>query len=88
MPLCFTLDKIGPLARSAEDLETVLGAIAGEDPADPSTLRGNWTRSPAPERLRIGVLPDKTWDGYQKEAVTLAGAALKTLEAKGTGSCP
>ena len=83
MPLCFTLDKIGPLARTASDLETVLGAIAGEDPADPSTLRGNWTRSPAPGRLRIGVLPDKTWDGYQREAVTLAGAALKTLEAKG-----
>ena len=83
MPLCFTLDKIGPLARTAEDLETVLDAIAGEDPADPSTLRGNWTRSPAPERLRIGVLPDKTWDGYQREAVTLAAAALKTLEAKG-----
>jgi aspartyl-tRNA(Asn)/glutamyl-tRNA(Gln) amidotransferase subunit A len=83
MPLCFTLDKIGPLARTAEDLETVLDAIAGEDPADPSTLHGNWTRSPAPERLRIGVLPDKTWDGYQKEAVTLAAAALKTLEAKG-----
>jgi aspartyl-tRNA(Asn)/glutamyl-tRNA(Gln) amidotransferase subunit A len=83
MPLCFTLDKIGPLARTAEDLETVLDAIAGEDPADPSTLRGNWTRSAAPGRLRIGVLPDKTWDGFQKEAVTLAAAALKTLEAKG-----
>ena len=83
MPLCFTLDKIGPLARTAEDLETVLDAIAGEDPADPSTLRGAWKGSPAPERLRIGILPDKTWDGYQKEAVTLGAAALKTLEAKG-----
>src|ERR1019366_5739827 len=58
MPLCFTLDKIGPLARTAEDLETVLDAIAAEDPADPSTLPGNWTRSPAPERLRRGSLPD------------------------------
>ena len=83
MPLCFTLDKIGPLARSAEDLETVLGAIAGEDPLDPSTLRGPWKSSPQPERIRIGILGDKTWDGYQKEAVTLGAAALKTLEAKG-----
>jgi aspartyl-tRNA(Asn)/glutamyl-tRNA(Gln) amidotransferase subunit A len=82
MPLCFTLDKIGPLARTAEDLETVLDAIAGEDPADPSTLRGAWKGSPAPEKLRIGILPDKTWDGYQKDAVTLAMAALRTLEAK------
>jgi aspartyl-tRNA(Asn)/glutamyl-tRNA(Gln) amidotransferase subunit A len=83
MPLCFTLDKIGPLARSAEDLETVLGAIAGEDSLDPSALRGPWKSSPAPARIRIGVLPDKTWDGYQKEAVSLGAAALKTLEARG-----
>jgi aspartyl-tRNA(Asn)/glutamyl-tRNA(Gln) amidotransferase subunit A len=88
MPLCFTLDKIGPLARTAEDLETVLDAIAGEDPLDPSTLRGAWKGSPSPELLRIGVLPDKTWDGYQKEAVTLGAAALRTLEKRGHGLVP
>ena len=32
----FTLDKIGPLARSAGDCRLVLGAIAGPDPDDPS----------------------------------------------------
>jgi aspartyl-tRNA(Asn)/glutamyl-tRNA(Gln) amidotransferase subunit A len=83
MPLCFTLDKIGPLAHTAEDLGTVLSAIAGEDAEDPSTLRGTWKASAAPDRLRIGVLPEKTWDGYQKEAVTLAAAAVHALEAKG-----
>ena len=88
MALCFTLDKIGPLARTAEDLETVLDAIAGEDPADPSTLRGAWKVSPAPERLRIGVLPDKTWDGYQKEVVAFGEAALRTLEARGHSLVP
>jgi aspartyl-tRNA(Asn)/glutamyl-tRNA(Gln) amidotransferase subunit A len=32
----FTLDKIGPLARSAEDCRLVLDAISGPDPDDPS----------------------------------------------------
>src|SRR5712671_2043212 len=32
----FTLDKIGPITRSAGDCRLVLGAIAGPDPDDPS----------------------------------------------------
>jgi aspartyl-tRNA(Asn)/glutamyl-tRNA(Gln) amidotransferase subunit A len=35
MALSWTLDKLGPMARSAQDCETVLKAIAGHDPADP-----------------------------------------------------
>src|SRR5262245_55944395 len=34
MPLSWTLDKIGPLARSMECCGLVLAAIAGRDPAD------------------------------------------------------
>ena len=37
MPLCWTLDKLGPLALTAEDCGLVLDAIAGADPADPTT---------------------------------------------------
>jgi len=32
----YTFDKVGPLARSAADCRTVLAAIAGPDPRDPS----------------------------------------------------
>ncbi|HEY6066650.1 MAG TPA: amidase, partial [Thermoanaerobaculia bacterium] len=32
MALCWALDKLGPLARSADDCALVLGAIAGKDP--------------------------------------------------------
>jgi len=35
MALSWTLDKIGPMARSARDCEIVLRAIAGKDAADP-----------------------------------------------------
>jgi aspartyl-tRNA(Asn)/glutamyl-tRNA(Gln) amidotransferase subunit A len=34
MPLCWTLDKLGPLALTADDCGLVLDAIAGPDPRD------------------------------------------------------
>lgn len=34
MALSWTMDKLGPMARTAEDCETVLSAIAGADPLD------------------------------------------------------
>ena len=37
MPLSFSLDHVGPLARSAEDVALVMQAIAGPDPDDPTT---------------------------------------------------
>ena len=36
MALCWTLDKLGPLALSADDCGLVLDAIAGADPRDPT----------------------------------------------------
>jgi aspartyl-tRNA(Asn)/glutamyl-tRNA(Gln) amidotransferase subunit A len=37
MALCWTLDKLGPLALTAEDCGIVLAAIAGADPRDPTS---------------------------------------------------
>ncbi|MGH8056417.1 MAG: amidase, partial [Candidatus Entotheonellia bacterium] len=37
MALSWTLDKLGPLALSADDCGIILDAIAGPDPADPSS---------------------------------------------------
>lgn len=38
MALCWTLDKLGPMARSADDAALVLSALAGKDPRDESSL--------------------------------------------------
>jgi aspartyl-tRNA(Asn)/glutamyl-tRNA(Gln) amidotransferase subunit A len=38
MPLSYTLDKLGPLARTAEDCALVLAALAGPDPRDPTSV--------------------------------------------------
>jgi amidase len=36
-PLAWSMDHVGPMARSAADAAAVLSAIAGPDPADPGT---------------------------------------------------
>lgn len=66
MALSWTLDKIGPLARTADDCGLVLSVLAGRDPKDPTTA-GEFTYrvrgaedGGAARRFRIGVLKDAT----------------------------
>ncbi len=42
MALSWTMDKLGPMARTAHDCGLVLNAIAGYDPADPSSLTDSY----------------------------------------------
>lgn len=56
MALSWTLDKLGPMCRSAEDCSLVLQAIAGPDPLDPSAVSKPLARSEAGKRFRIGVI--------------------------------
>jgi aspartyl-tRNA(Asn)/glutamyl-tRNA(Gln) amidotransferase subunit A len=67
MTLCWTLDKLGPLARSADDCALVLSAIAGPDAKDPATgTQFHYHEPPAGggpgRRFRIGVLRGATLD--------------------------
>ncbi len=59
MELAWSMDKIGPLAHSAEDCGVILQAIAGHDPADPSTSRRSFVFRRRLQRrpYRVGVLP-------------------------------
>ena len=58
MAVSWTMDKLGPMARSAEDCQLVLGAIAGGDPADLSSLAApaDLKASPAAREYRVGVV--------------------------------
>jgi len=40
IPLSWTLDHVGPLARSAEDCALIFDAITGYDPRDPNSVSG------------------------------------------------
>jgi aspartyl-tRNA(Asn)/glutamyl-tRNA(Gln) amidotransferase subunit A len=58
MALCWTLDKLGPMTRSATDAENVLRAISGADPDDPSAVDRPFLNPK--RRPRIGVLAKAT----------------------------
>lgn len=59
MELAWTMDKIGPMARTAEDCGWVLEAIAGPDPQDPTTAGRSFRFVPRVVRRpwRLGILP-------------------------------
>jgi Asp-tRNA(Asn)/Glu-tRNA(Gln) amidotransferase A subunit family amidase len=58
MALSWTMDKIGPLCRTAEDCALVLRAICGPDGKDASVfdLPFNWNAGADPRRLRVGYI--------------------------------
>jgi Asp-tRNA(Asn)/Glu-tRNA(Gln) amidotransferase A subunit family amidase len=82
MTLCWSLDKLGPMARSVEDTILVLNAISGPDPGDvasvPSTLSFNAGASV--KGLRVGYFP-----GWMKEApaTDVDRAALQAVKKLG-----
>ncbi|MDQ6908890.1 MAG: amidase [Chloroflexota bacterium] len=59
MALCWTLDKLGPMCRTADDCGLVLQAIAGHDPEDDTSLTLDYCYEPERMRnagFRLGVL--------------------------------
>lgn len=81
MALSWSMDKIGPLARTAEDCGLVLATIAGVDPLDQSTLAEHFTaprRAPSSRRYRLGILRGSR-DGIQPEVLKNFDAALQQL---------
>jgi aspartyl-tRNA(Asn)/glutamyl-tRNA(Gln) amidotransferase subunit A len=91
IPLCWSMDAIGPITRTVEDAALMLSIIAGPDAGDPQM------RQRAPDDvvtrlrdgiggLRIGVVRELTLgadtDDEVRAAVLEAVEALKTLGAK------
>ncbi len=89
MPLAWSMDKIGPIARHADDLAIVLAEIMGSDGKDPTLVdRGfEWNvvaNQPAglPTGFRIGVTKDRKRkiDEQAIEMLVNAGAEVVELE--------
>jgi Asp-tRNA(Asn)/Glu-tRNA(Gln) amidotransferase A subunit family amidase len=59
MTLCWSLDKLGPMARSVEDTLLVLRAISGPDPGDVASLPSHLDyNANLPVRgIRVGYIP-------------------------------
>jgi len=80
MTLCWSLDKLGPIARSVEDTLLVLRAISGPDAGDlgsvPSVL--DYDARAGVRGLRVGYFPR-----WQREATAVDQHALQQLRSLG-----
>jgi len=77
MALVWSMDKVGPMTRSAADCRKVFSVIAGYDPEDPSSAQDpdRWKASPRPAgRFRIGVLTDGAIDAQPAVAASFAAS--------------
>jgi aspartyl-tRNA(Asn)/glutamyl-tRNA(Gln) amidotransferase subunit A len=86
MALAPSMDKIGPMARSAEDCARIFAAIAGHDTKDRGTLlidKAAFTYSPSMElhsrSLRIGWLTN-AWKSLEPSVAKPVDAAAKVLK--------
>src|SRR5215211_445883 len=87
VPLAWSLDHVGPLARTVRDCALLLEAIAGHDAADPTSARrpippyvAHLGRRPA--GVRIGVVapePDDLVTPEVRRSLDTAAAALRAL---------
>lgn len=83
MALCWTLDKLGPMCRGADDCAIVLAAVAGHDPNDESSVdrRFVYTRRPlAPRRKFRVAVPKGVTDKVQPAVRDNFEKSLSVLE--------
>ncbi len=77
MALCWSLDKLGPMCRSAEDCTLVLSAIAGRDAKDPTSVTRPLAK-PEKKRFKIGIVKGSR-DKLQREVKKNFDESLKVL---------
>ena len=92
MALSWTMDKIGPIARSAEDCAVVFDALLGPDRRDPATMLVpadfRYAFDADVKKLRVGYLkgdferayPNKANDEASLAALRKLGVELVPLE--------
>jgi Asp-tRNA(Asn)/Glu-tRNA(Gln) amidotransferase A subunit family amidase len=68
MALSWSMDKLGPLARSVEDCALVLSVIHGHDGLDPTAVTHPfaWPAARPLRELRVGFFEDSTGDDVKK----------------------
>jgi aspartyl-tRNA(Asn)/glutamyl-tRNA(Gln) amidotransferase subunit A len=88
MALSWSLDHLGPMARTVRDAALMLEIVAGADPRDATSsprpvgpLVATLDRSPA--GLRVGLPENYYFDGVAPEVRTAVEAAARALESLG-----
>jgi aspartyl-tRNA(Asn)/glutamyl-tRNA(Gln) amidotransferase subunit A len=89
MAIAWTMDKLGPMAHTADDCGLVLSTIAGHDPMDHDSLpkgvaefRYSREERTSVRRLRVGYLKN-VWHEMEPGLEPAVDDALKVLEKNG-----
>ncbi len=88
MAIAYTMDKLGPMARTADDCGLILSVLAGHDPADHDALPASLSAFPykaapaAKGRLRVGRLTN-VWNKMDPGLEQAVDDALKVMERTG-----
>jgi aspartyl-tRNA(Asn)/glutamyl-tRNA(Gln) amidotransferase subunit A len=93
IPLAWSIDHVGPLARSVEDVVILMQVLAGPDTNDPTS-----SERPVPEYsraltreirgVRIGVPEQYFFENIDPEILGAVQQAVKQLEALGAKTVP
>lgn len=83
-----SLDQIGPFASTVTDAALALDVIAGHDPADATSIPGEWnpvtpTLGQGVEGLRVGIIDELSGDGIASDVAARTAEAAKALAAAG-----
>lgn len=92
VPLSWTLDHVGPMARRVDDAAAMLGVIAGRDAADPTSLA-----TPVPDYVggldrslkgvRLGFDEAYATNGVMEEIRAALFKAIEILKERGISLC-
>ena len=85
MPLSWSMDKLGPIARTADDLGIVLAATHGADSGDPCSVDRwfTWPQRADLQRLRIGRVTNSKLQPPEQAALDhlrASGAQMVDIE--------
>jgi len=87
MALSWTLDKLGPMCRSAEDCALVLHEIAGGDTEDPGSAGRSFNYTPKyarkPADITVGYMPVDFEDGAEPAAQPALRTAFEVIKSLG-----
>lgn len=84
MALAWTMDKIGPIARSVEDCALVFGTVHGADGLDPAAVDRpfSWPAHGELRALRIGYIENGTDANEREDLRVLRDLGLKPVAVK------
>ncbi|MBI3635272.1 MAG: Asp-tRNA(Asn)/Glu-tRNA(Gln) amidotransferase subunit GatA [Candidatus Rokubacteria bacterium] len=93
MPLSWTMDHLGPMARTVRDVAVMLGVIAGHDPLDATSSHHAVPEYPATlarpvTGVRAAVPTNHFGEDVEPEVAAAVATALTVLEQRGARVSP